>query len=539
MNRRIQKALNGLADSVVEAVNPRRNVSRRMWRRSSDRQSGLIGASSNRFNDYWKPRVKDANAATLTDLPDVIARARDASLNSPVYRAVQETIVEHVVGSEGLRPRSLIDEKRLGITRAQADEFQKAVDDAWRDYSRHADVTGRQEDFANLLQLVVRSAFDGGDVFATFPLRDWGRLGVFPRINLIEAERVAEPTSRISDVRCQGGVQLNEFGAPIGYWVSRGHPGSTDTIGDALRFDYQAREVDGRPAMMQVYTQHRIGAARGLPVLASCLEDLEKLKEYVDTTLLAAEMQTRLSAFLKSMGDPDDAIETERIDDMDGVLLEPGQLMSLPVGSEVQLQGAPHPGSYFDPFVVRLLKLISAVTKVPFAIAFGDSASENYSSMRRQHESFRKTIQRLQQMLMPLCRTYRELLIYELWLAGKILPGRSWLDLDRDLDGWMAAIWAKPSIGTVDPTKETKSDVEAINAKITSPQAVIRSRGQDPEQVLQEIVEWRDKVEAAGLTGSPTPEPDPDDEATDQDEDVADLEDEELERRKQEREEAA
>lgn len=544
---RLQRLLNGAVDAVVEAVAPEKAARRQAWRKNGHLLARMGGAAGGRLID-WPAPSGDANAVTLDHLPKVRQRARDAALNNPIYLSVRETMVQHVVGSQGIVPRSMVDHERLGITPAQAEQWQGACNELWRSRVQFADVTGRQQSWGGLLRLIYRSGFDGGDVFPSFPLRAWPGLGVMPRINLIEAERVETPLDRISDPTVRGGVQLGKWGEPLGFHVLRAHPGDVHARpSDILRTEYWAREQAGRTNILQVYQQDRVGQARGAPRLHSVLDLIDQVEQYADTTLLAAEMQTRMSFWIHTMADPNDvAAAYDRTDQLREEIygakfqhgVEPASVNVLHAGDKVETVGQTAPGGYFDPFVIRLLKLVTAVTKAPYSIVFGDSLSENYSSMRRQWQSFRHTVDCEQDALMPLCRTFWSLLLYEAWLDGQLLPGESWVRFEDAPDLWAAAAWTKPVLGAVDPTKETKSLVEAIDAGIRSPQSVIAENGGDPDQVLNERKAWKDEEARRGLTsGSAAPaaavgeeEDEEETDAEDQDEDPGDdTEDEEVE----------
>lgn len=536
----VQRAVNGLVDGLVEAVNPRLGARRRFWRENGGAMASLSGAAAGRLFDGWSTRVKDANALTLHDLPAVRQRSREGALNNPVYLSIRETMTQHVVGARGIVPQSQIDYDRLGITQAQAEEFQGAADDVWREASRIADVTGRQRSWGGLLRLVYRSMFDGGDVFPSFPMRTWSDVGLRTRVNLIEAERVGEPWDRATDPRIRGGVEVDDWGAPRGFWVSRDHPGDERPQARTWRHEFWPMRRGGRLNVLQLYQQDRIGQARGVPRLASVLDMIDQVEQYVDSTLLAAEIQTRLSFWIKTMGDPDSWDLDQRLSDEDREHLygnryemgvDAGSVNVLQSGDEVETVGPTNPGQYFDPFVVRLLRVVSAVTKVPYAIAFGDSGGENYSSMRRQWQSFRHTVDVEQDSLMPLCEAYYAHAIYDAWLDGRLLPGADWLRFEDAPDLWLGAVWTRPAIGSVDPTKETQSDIQAVDAHLRSPQEVIAANGGDWRTVLRQHAEFRAERERLGLSPAPAAapvaapaEPEPTDDELDEDleEDIGD-----------------
>ena len=525
----VQRTVNAVVDGLVEAFNPRVAAKRRAWREHGHSLASLSGAASGRLFDGWHTQARDANALTLSDLPAVRQRSREAALNNPVYLAIRETMTQHVVGARGIVPQSQIDYERLGITQAQAEEFQGAADDVWREAQGIADVTGRQRTWGGLLRLVYRSMFDGGDVFPSFPMKLWPGIGLRTRVNLIEAERVATPYGNASDPKVRGGVSLDSWGAPQGFWVSRGHPGDEHPSVQNWAFEFWPRMRNGRLNVLQLYQQDRIGQARGIPRLSSVLDLIDQVEQYVDSTLLAAEIHARMSFWIKTEGDPDDwgGLSDEDREALYGgryeMGIEAGSVNVLAKGDEVETVGSTTPSRYFDPFVVRMLRLASSATKAPFALAFGDSGGENYSSMRRQWQSFRHVIDCEQDALQALCEAYYFHAIYDAWLDGRLLPDAPWLRFLDSPELWTAAVWTRPALGSVDPTKETTSDIAAVDAHLRSPQDVIAANGGDWRTTLRQIAEFAAERERLGLAApapaaaAESPPDDPDGDELDED----------------------
>lgn len=420
---------------------------------------------------------QDANAATLERLPELRRHSRYAVAHNPIARAIRRCFADHVIGS-GIVPRSAVNPRRLGISESQAREFEEAADEVFRDASRFADVTGRQE-YVGLQRLVFLSIFDAGDVFPSFPMvvRDDGA-PVTTRINLIEAERVETPIKDATNPRVRGGVQLDAWGAPEGYWVVRDHPG--DQLA-ARRFQHEfwSRSRNGRVNVMQAYAQDRIGQARGLPVLHAALPIIDQVGQYVDSTIFQAELQTRLSLWITTQGDPEQMAQLLQARDSAAReaayagLLEAGvqadSINLLAEGDDVKSVSPSTPGAYWDALIVRLLRLCGAAAGgAPFELFSNDVGAANYSAIRAALMAFRKTIAQQHEALLPVFRVHRELALWEAWLDGKLLPGAPWLRMDRDRAGWLAAKWHLPAQGWIDPTKEVAAYTDAVDAGFMS-----------------------------------------------------------------------
>lgn len=501
----------------------------------------------------------DANFATLEDLPYARERARKLALVNPLYVSARNTLVDFVVGQRGFVPSAQVDHERLGITESQAREWQDAVDRAVRAHMHRADVTGETKTFGGFTRLLYREMLDGGDVFVAYPLRAWEDGVRAPRMALIPAERVDTPPGMHSDPDVNGGVRTNRWGQAVGWHVYKQHPGSQYRTDHEFEF-WQARRAIGsgpnrylRTNMMQVFRRERVGQARGIPRFASCLDEFDRITEYSDVVMEAADSFARLALFIHSQADPED-VEDSLTDEARRNFYateysDRPDINVLNKQDDIRAVGPTQPSQYYDQFMERGLRNICAVAKIPYSIAFADARGANYSTMLREFRAFQEVIRVEQEEIQPALQVYRSQLILELWLDGQILPDAEWADPRRDLEGYTAAVWTTPTLGRVDPTKEIPAEIAAIDAGILSPQDAILAAGLDPEEVLKRRVEWKKREEELDLAGAAPmaaapgeedeePDPEDDDENVEPDENE-DADDEESEDVQAPEEEAA
>jgi capsid protein len=80
-------------------------------------------------------------------------------------------------------------------------------------------------------------------------------------------------------------------------------------------------------------------------------------------------------------------------------------------------------------------------------------------------------------------------------LTGKLdLPGY-W----RNPRPYWESVWTPPGMIAVDPLREAKGQIEAIDYGLKSPQEVARERGRDLGEIYEEIKEAREMAEEMGL----------------------------------------
>ena len=399
----------------------------------------------------------------------------------------------------------------------------------FREAAKFADSTGRQQ-YVGMQRLTFWAMFDGGDVFPSFPMigRDDGA-PVRTRINLIEAERVETPLDKLVDPKVSGGVKVDTWGAPEGFWVTRDHPGDARAT---RKFNHEFWPIrrNGRLNVMQAYSQDRIGQARGLPTLWAANPVADQVGQYVDSTIFHAELQTRLSTWIVTQGDPEQmaailAARTNANGDRNAFYssvlemgVDPGALNLLMEGDDIKSLSPTTPGAYWDALIVRLLRLTGAAAGgVPFELAFNDVGAANYSSIRAALMSFKKTVAQQHEVLIPVFAAHRELALWEAWLDGKLLPGVPWLRMADDRAGWLACKWHLPTQGWIDPTKEVDAFTKARDAGFMSTGDVIAmTTGETYADVARRRANEQRIDEELGLTkraavpvAMPQPKPQP------------------------------
>ncbi len=139
----------------------------------------------------------------------------------------------------------------------------------------------------------------------------------------------------------------------------------------------------------------------------------------------------------------------------------------------------------------------------------------NYSSLREGKLEFRRRIDQLQHnvLIFQLCRP-----VWKRWLETAVLAGALDIpDFATNRAVYLPAKWIPPKWDWVDPLKDRKAEIEAINAGLKSRSDVIESEGYDAEEVDRRIAADRAREEKLGLSFEITskqvagnPEDDPD-----------------------------
>jgi capsid protein len=134
---------------------------------------------------------------------------------------------------------------------------------------------------------------------------------------------------------------------------------------------------------------------------------------------------------------------------------------------------------------------------VPYTNVTGDLRQANYSSLREGKLEFRRRIEQFQHgtLVFQLCRR-----VWQRWIRDAVLSGALGIPgFAENPASYLAVKWIPPKWDWVDPLKDRKAEIEAIEAGLKSRSDVIESEGYDAEEVDRRIAADRAREEELGL----------------------------------------
>lgn len=497
-----------LLDRVIGRISPaagvRRLRSRAIWNAAT---GGYDGASrSRRSMAGWTTRSSDADTASLPDLPTLRDRSRDLIRNKDLAAGAINTKTANVIGT-GLRLNSRIDAKFLGMTEEEASEWQSNTEREFRLWceSHDCDAT-RTQNFYGLQQLAFRSVFEAGDTFARMPYIDRGNAYSLA-IDMIEADRCANPNGRPDTPRLAGGVERDDWGAPTKYHFLKQHPGSRARTSLETEPVPAFGRITGRRNVLHLYHKLRIGQTRGVPELAPVIEAFRQLGDYTDAELQAAAVSALFTVFIKTEsgempGPMEPTSETGAKAGDDDIKMGAGAVLALGDDETIETANPGRPNSAYDPFVMSLLRQMGVALELPFELLvmhFTASYSASRAALLQAWKFFRM---RRQWLTDSFCTP-----IYQEWLTEAVLRGRiSAPGFMRDpavKRAYCGAEWIGPSMGQVDPLKEAMAhEIFEDRQWKTSSQVTSELTGGDWEQNFRQRAREEEMRRAAGLSVS-------------------------------------
>lgn len=475
------------------------------------------GSSSHPDMRRWTPLAGSADADLLPELGTIRSRSRDLARNHGVADGAQQTLVDNIVGS-GLRLKSRPLWKALGWTQDQAEEWSNGVEALWSIWSESnwCDAA-RALNFHGLTTQAYRAGFVNGEALALplwLPKRVAAGAPAATCIQLVEADRLANPNHQPDSDRLRGGIEIDEYGGAVAYWIRKTHPGdrywlSTGFSSDAERIP--AFTPWGRMRVIHVHDKERTGQSRGKPGLASVLRQFKVLGDYTNAELKAAVVNSMVAMVTESAvgqeglvellaGNPD-ALKSYQ-DGLanrgrSGIDFNAGMIVPLALGEKLNSFTPGRPSTAFEPFVLSLFRHVAAGLNLPYELLLKDFSKTNYSSARaalleawRFFKGRRKWI-----------ATYWAQPVFELWFEEMVQQGAIEApDFYAKRALYCRAKWLGDGRGWIDPLKEAQAAEKRMTLGLTNLEDESAEQGQDWEEQLEQRAREEARARELGVT---------------------------------------
>lgn len=437
--------------------------------------------------DVWVQR----GAAALRD------QARDKCANHDIARGILRKLVNNTVGPNGIG----IEPQPRRADGTIHEDYAKALRDAFRDWQRRPEVTFKHT-WSKAQRLAAATWFRDGEAFAQMlsgpvPTLDHGTLVPFS-LELFEPDMV--PLDYSDGGRVRQGIERNGWGRRVNYFVYKQHPGDSMGLSPmVLTHISDLRTIDAS-RMLHVAALDRIGQLRGISEFASVITRLEDIKDYEESERIAAKIAAMLTAYVKrgtpDMFDPNDVQRDENGNALPrDIRLSAGSIITdLGLGEEIGLIDSKRPNPNLITFRQGQLR----------AIAAGVGAS--YSSIARDYNG---TFSSQRQELVEQWVDYAVLTddftgqfvqpVWEQFVSVAHMSGVVRRPKDVDPNSADDALFIGQSMPWIDPMKEANAWHQLVQDGFASEVEVMRKRGVNPRDVLEQIDSWRKQAKAKDL----------------------------------------
>jgi lambda family phage portal protein len=291
------------------------------------------------------------------------------------------------------------------------------------------------------------------------------------------------------------GIQRNGWGKPINYYLYRQHPGDLNV--------FTAKALDLTPVsadrINHLRVRERITQLRGISVFTSVMTRLDDIKDYEESERIAAKIAASMAAFIKK-GQPD-MYEPNSDGTARSLRFSPGMVFDdLSPGEEIGMIDTNRPNPQLIEYRKGQLRAVAAGTGVNYSTIARDYDG-SYSSQRQELVEGWANYQVLTSeftsgLVQP---------VWETFVKMAIIDGLVKVPADIDPLSLDDALFIGPSMPWIDPLKEIKGNSEGERAGYIAGPEIIRKRGGNPRDVLEQEARWRRQLKTAGLVSSSDP----------------------------------
>lgn len=479
----------GFFDPEAEA----RRVRARSMMAYFSNDGGYVGADRTRSaTRAFNPANTSADRATLGSIGRLRALSRDMVRNNPLAGGAVNTVTTSVVGT-GLTVKPMPRWRLLGITEQQARAWSDtarelfelwAMNPAWCDVSRRLN-------FYQLQELCFRSALESGDGIGLLTESGPADAIVRTQVQLIEADRVSNPSHSADTLTLAGGIRSGANGALLSAFIADRHPGDYSGT-PATWTEVSFLGAFGRRNLVQVIDMTRPGQRRGVPYLSPVIEPLKQLGTYTDAEVTAAVVSAMFTAFIKTESGGTGYTPAAAPGPNGGaapplasneLALGPGAIVGLASNEDVVFANPGRPNARFDPFVQAVLQQIGVRLELPLEVLVKHFTSSYSAARAALLEAWRFFRKRRTVLSWQFCQPVYEAVIMQMVLSGRLsAPGMFTDPVVRA--AWLSATWIGDAAGAIDPEKEVNAAQKRVDLGIST---------LDAESIAFDGVSWEDK----------------------------------------------
>ena len=412
----------------------------------------LVGATtSRRAGDLPYSRVDPRWLRTY--LPITRARAKHLVRNNRHARTAARDLPTDIVGT-GIHPVLEGDARKTW--------------EAWSGRRRRVHAEKRLP-WVGLQWMIARSVMVSGECFAVLRRQRMGSNVIPIRIALFDADGLSEtPAGNMPSMSWFDSGR--EYG-PGG--MVRAYHFRVATMGPVARsVRVPASDV------VHFYDPEECGALQGITWFAPVVLDLNELAGYQDSTAAKQHLASKITFATTDVqsGPPSHSTEGTPVED-----LEPGAEIFIPPGREFKSFEPPLVREYSDYVKANRGEIAVALGTTPEALS-GDYSGMNYSVARASHVNH---WQRLSGFRVRFMRPgLEEIYDWAAWAMGGKASG--WPAVDE-------IEWAMPVMRALDPDRDGIANQRNVRNGFSSWSETVRARGHDPERLLAEIADERQR----------------------------------------------
>jgi len=477
----------------------------------------------------WQPASLSADRDLLPEKPLLDARAKDQIRNDGYASGGVHIHQDSIVGGRFLlnaKPNlRILQSFNKGFDEKWSVEFQEEVEARFHVYAESPDNwldAARLNTFTELVRLAVGIDVYSGEILAT---AEWIRDGGRPyntAIQMVDVDRLSNPSGVPETKRIRGGVETNKYGAPIAYHIRMAHPSDWDDQNAYWWKRVPVRKPWGRQQVIHLFEQRRPDQSRGVSDMVSVLKQMKMTRKYQDIVLQNAVINATYAATIESELPPDAVYPqlgeggsgTWAQQYMQQIAAYSGASKNLHIdgvkiphlypGTKLKMVNAGTPGGVGTNYEASLLRHIAASLGLSYEQFAHDYTQTNYSSARASMvETWKRMQSRKRTVADKFASSIYNLFLEELVNRGDLpLPsgvGPVFFYTGQNKDALAQATWVGASRGQIDELKETQAAILRIDNNLSTLEEESARLGKDFREVLSQRSREKRILEEMGL----------------------------------------
>lgn len=437
----------------------------------------FAAATNSRLID-WALSYNKINADLEQGYQPLVLRARDLAKNNEFVIGTLRNILRNVLGADGFTLQS----------KSENRERRPEIERLWREYQSRVggfvtlDECQSGRDFD---ALVLRTLIIDGEVFIHRVFDPESRFGYrYEVVDSLEIDPLYTVENAGNGEKIVMGVRIDARGREVAYYLRRSqceHYMSGD------REEIPASEI------YHIYRKEFADQTRGISLLAGVVLDLNQLDAYKEAEVVHARIQACSMAIWEWNGQSTGDLLDE-VDDKGEFIREmkPGIFPVAPKGYTAKQLANNSPNNQFGTFWKNMLRGIANALGISYNKAAGDYEAVNYSSLREATLEDRSTFEELQRFFVENWKDFQFRDFVRALAMNEVIKVAEMNDCTRHRFFGRRFPW-------VDPAKEIAAKQTELNLLLTDPISELEARGIDPDEHIDRLVEWREKLSARGI----------------------------------------
>ena len=402
---------------------------------------------------------------------------------------VVDTIASSVIGN-GINCQSVV-ETNEG---QDVEDINDRRDKIWSQWCEVADING-QMTFDEIQLLCMREMVEAGEVLVRkIRTLDTEHKGIARPVafalELIEADRLASDRDALivraqvnENHRIVRGVEVDEKGRTIAYWILPQHP---NDVANIQRRPERVLACD----VLHLFRQDRVGQHRGVTWFAPVVSWIRDLATYVENELQSSAIAACFSVAVKTetpiapLVNPNASSTDSAGNKYDHLV--PGTVWYLNPNESIDVANPGRPNSAAEPWINLMLRGIAVGTGLSFEVVSRNYSGVSYSSARTSMIEDRRRFRIWQAYIIRnLCQPTWDSFCDAAALNDELngtFPTSTELLADRR--GATPVEWQPPEWDWVDPTVEQTSSQAAIDSFMSDYRTELGSRGKSYRSVF-------------------------------------------------------